>query len=534
MLCVIAVYILVVYSRDLTGLLLNNDDLKTIEFVQGHNPFSGFMNTQENGLWFGHIYYRPIFVTQIWVYYHLFDLNYAGYRVLGLFQHMLGAFIAYYSLYRLTSSTRVSMLSTLLFASHLYVSVIFKWTSDTFPLCTIALCLVLILLSKPVNRPCWHISLIVLLVFASLTRENGLAITAAVVGYVFFVVFTSQITRRHAVWMLFDCLFAFFVYFFLRWLALGSMFPAEISFDNSGVFSTYYTRGQIGAFNSTQLMMFYAYNILANFISHFVVVLNSTGLLTWDYTLGLVSVIVLTPVLIVVGHYVTSRCQSSVPERRQRISGCSVGSLIRPKGRRQSWAAERRRRVSLAAGFIAASGILATIPLLSILLLKVDTAIPLTYSLPIHGALPSIHGALSLCIGFAVIYRSKWPHQHQAMAVFALGLIVASSVVAFPYFRFRSLGLGLIGWLLLLAMSLNNLDVDYQSIRSIAFLFMLLLIMINGMRLFVELPFFDRPSVPFKSHMSLCRNGISTDFAIRVAEYYQLDIDAVLACRRGP
>jgi hypothetical protein len=145
----------------------------------------------------------------------------------------------------------------------------------------------------------------------------------------------------------------------------------------------------------------------------------------------------------------------------------------------------------------------------------------------------AIHALLSVGIGVAFFRGAQWSWQEKKLGGLATGLILASSAVAFTYFRLRNLNLGLMGWILLLVLAVQRLDRKrWQHRLRLAILYLALMaVLINGVLLITNLPPNSLRPENFDDSSYLCKERIPADLAIDVARKYGIDIESLHRCR---
>lgn len=451
----IAIWIAVLYGHNLGKRYFTGDDLKIIAFVQEYGPLGGLLGNLGAGeTHYADRFFRPFFIVQAWVLFRLFGMNPVGYHVVGLLLHIVATVLLFLIIYQLTQGVKLALVASLFFAAHPYVSPLVLWATDSATLSTIFVNLIIFLLLRPENRPRWYTALFTLLVLAPLTRENGLAAIAAVIGYTLLAALTARFTWRQTVTILLGCLLVTAAYFALRGWAVGIV-PDKPAINDTSIMWTHYSVHQVVALTLRQRITLYAYTVLANFVSSFFQVFLHQGMIWND---AVAATLALTTLIL-------------------------LAMFAAPKG--ASW--ERRAQIlALAAMFVVVAA-----GLTALYLFRIGTTLlldHLRYALQLlQFAIP---GALSiLCIGYAARHWPDWSPQQKALAALALALILANSLISFPYFRFRNLRYGALGWLLLFALTLTHLTSTPQLKRARSAMIALLALatLLNGILTYLGL-----------------------------------------------
>jgi hypothetical protein len=267
-------------------------------------------------------------------------------------------------------------------------------------------------------------------------------------------VLTARFTRRQTVAILLGCLLVTAAYFALRGWAVGIV-PHKPAINDTSVMWTHYSIHQIVALTPRQRLILYAYTVLANFVGSFFQVFLLQGMIWND---ALAATLTLTALVL-------------------------LAMFAAPKV--VSWD-RRTRLLALTATFVVVAA-----GLTALYLFRIGTTLSLDhlrYALQLlQFAIP---GALSiLCIGYAARYWPGWSPQQKALAAFALALMLANSLISFPYFRFRNLRYGTLGWLLLFALTLAHLTPppQHKRARSAMITLLALATLLNGILAYLGL-----------------------------------------------
>jgi hypothetical protein len=498
----IVAYIFVTYRPGLQQALLGGDELLLLSIVYGRSPWIGFLGPLPK---FGSLF-RPLFALQAWVLYTVFGPNFSAYYVFQLAHLVLSCLLIVYCALAIGGSFKVALLTALLFSSHVFVSdQISRWAFDVAPLTGLIAIAVAALLWRWPSRWYAYLALLVLLFLAALSRENGLAVIAATGLYAVFAVVVKHWRRPQALAVLLVCVGAALLYFVPRTIILsGVPIDPTANVERTAVLYRIYSVQEIQVLLPAQRLGLYAYTALANLISYFIPVFGQVGEL-WS---GNVGVWVIVPV--VMG------------------SLTALIGLTPPVTQNWStWSSLRRRRILFALTLVVAGLGLAVFAIADSTDLQV--ADPTT--------LAALQFAIQLGLSLGILYASlrgrAWSPAHRAMAGFALGLIVAGSLVAFPYFRYRTHYIGYFGWLLLLVIVLYYLRAGRwrTSLRRAMLISATALVVINAARVNTSLPLPYLLPANFTYRGMICAPALPAAVAEAIAERYQLDQKALDACR---
>ncbi len=482
---VIVAYVFITSGPALQGALFNPDVLRLIDHARSHGPFAGFFG--DPGGWA--YLYRPLFVLQAWISYSLFGLNYAGYQVLGTLQCVLATVIIYFAVFLLIRDNLVALLLSLLYTPHPYTSIVTTWVIDSAPICTMTVAGVLILLAKRRQSLRWYGAFVALLTLAPLAREDGLIVFPAVAAYLLVGLLMRYITRREALSLFLGSALSALIYMGMRAQAIGLLPQQKGGYTITGFFWVNLTPDQIAAFGALPRLGYYLYTGLAHIAANFIPVFGRTGVLSSDQAGELIASALLTAVLI----FIIWLAQPWRPPRLPRTLAVVVMTTAVPA---------------------------------SVVLLTPASTASLVNS--IFASL-AMHGVLSLFIWYGAFHRSHWTEGQKAAAAFALALILASGLVHFLFFEYRLFFLGLLGWIILLAVCIHHRPAGRwnTSLRAAALILVMIMVIISGVRLYKSLPTFR----PGQFHQALCAPWAPDALVLQAAERYQVDVNAVLACR---
>jgi hypothetical protein len=497
-------YILVVYSPGLQHGPFGIDEQLLLSFVYRQSPWIGFLTLAPR---YGALY-RPLFAAQAWLLYAVFGVNYSAYYLVQLAVLALSCILVYLCILAISHSSLAGLLAALLFSSHAFVSdLVAGWAFDTAPLTALVAVAIVIWLWKWSDRWQAYLALFALLLLAPLSRENGIAITAAVMLYIVFAAATRHLPRRQAAWMLVVCLLSVGLYAALRY-AGNPGFKVDLAAvgQESGILHRFYSADEINAFSTGQRLGLFGYTALANLTANFVPVFGPVGML-WA---GQMSAWVIAPAVM--------------------VGLAVVIGLDRPFSQHWLKGTSNSKRWMLMALTLVLAG-------LSIAE-AAYTASPQAADLAGLAALQfALQTALSLGIAAGATTIRRWSPAHRAVAILAVGLIVAGSLVAFPYFRYRTQYVSLFGWLLLLAIVVYYLrdGTWHRHLRSSMLVIATVLVVVNAARLYTSLPLPYLLSSNFNYQGFMCEPQFPAPIAQDIAARYHLSWPDLQACRaHGP
>lgn len=522
----IAAVTLLVYSRAFQPTLFRADDLAQIELVREHGPFSGFGGATFDSLYLADIYYRPVFTLQMWIMYRLFGLNYTGYQAVILAIHILGAVALFFALDRLGTGVPVAALAAAFYAAHPYVSDHVIWISDSAVITRLIMMLILIVLPHHREGWKWYAGLGALLFLAPITRETGLAIVGGAIVYAVAAYLLGHLDRRAALIIAAMGVASVAAYFTLRAVGTGAL-VRSVPVESSSILRAEYTTEQIAAFTPAKRRGLRAYTVIAYLTGAFLPIYTDMGTLRHRY---LAHVVVSAIVLTAFG--LTLWLSRRLP-RRKKLS--LIGAL---------------------GGVVLLAGVVMVVP-------PIRDALHVPY-MWLLGLAPSVAGGLGVAFNFAVSYfyaailfphelieldptmlmtfgilfaalfSRKWTAGHKALALLGLTIIAAVAVMAFPYFRLRTLGISLIGWLLLFALAAINLGANrpQKAVRALMLIMMVAATARNGIWVHARIPLAHMRPDSFTTTSELCTAPLGDDLVIEtLSRYESIDPATRAACR---
>lgn len=432
--------------------------------------------------------YRPFFSLQAWTWLQLFGLHYVYYQVMELVLLGLAALTVYAVARRVLDAPSLALLLALAFASHPYISDLTNWPVDTATWTVILAGLAALLLLRLGSGARWFGALALVMMLAPFTRENGLAIIAAVVGAAAYARYVSRLTTRQVGLVAVMALLAVVGYFVVRGYAGGASLRPSQLIEESGMWGTFYGRNQVIAFTGLQRLGYFAYNAIGHAWASFLPVFMPCGVI-WPRLVGMLAAVTLA-------------------------AGAMLG-LASPQPRSRTFT-----------GLLMAIGAVALVAIVGLVTtIEIDSGL-LALGLALHGVL------VVFSVG-VLARRGSWTTGVTVLAVYALILVAANSAVAFPYFRFRSLYLGLMGWVLLLAFVFKQHPAHGRALalRRVAIWIVAALVIVNGLRVSLALPVASLLPENFNSASVICRPEIPDGLAVRVAQEVNLEPAALTNCR---
>jgi hypothetical protein len=405
----------------------------------------------------------------------------------------------------MSGTTVVALLAALLFATHSFTSdFISSWVIDTLPYTGLLAAAVGALLWRWQGGWRSNAVLVGLLVLAGLSRENGLAIVGATGLYAIVAGRSGLLNRRQVLTVCALCALSLAIYLAIRSignpglrLALGTVE------EESAIFGRLYDEPEVRDMLPGQRIQLYGYTVLANLIGNFAMLFSGVGVLRLGRP---------EPWIVVGALFMVTTIA-------MRMSGGDLFPGARVGARAARWA-------TLAVGWSMA--LVATGLLLHATALQVPRW---TADLLLLQA--ACHTALSVGVVVAISGYRRWSPALRAQAVFALGLILGSSLLAFPYYRYRSHYVSYVGWVLLFVIASTCLREGQwrRALRSSMTVVAALLILINGARVHASLPNADFLAERFSYRGYLCDPGTPDRLAEAIGVRFQLDMGRLAACR---
>ena len=433
---------------------------------------------------------------QGWFLYHVFHFNYFWYQGFQIFTFALCTIALFYTLSRFVGNPLLSFLLTLLYASHLYLGDFLIYTTDVAWMVIIIANLVIVWLILSTDKPRAYLALFLLLFIAALARESGLALTGAVILYVFYAHLRLGLGRRRLTLVLLMCVAAFGLYMLARWQATG-LLPNSTQVANNGyIFQTLYDENQVRAFEPIMRIGFYTYAVAGNLVNSLFPLLSN---------LGRFDVRIAVQFLLTVG-----LCLLSVIFFFSRDHISRNWSLWSPREKLFNFIL----RILLLAGIVVLG--------LNLIWLKPRLA---EISL-------ALYGSLSVFLIIAAISNRKWLDEHHKIAIFAAALILVGSGISFAYFRHRNAFLPLLGWVFLFSIVFQHLTASrwQAALRGAALVLLLAIVVVNGAQIYSTYPL-PHLSAEKNDPKGLCRQRVSLKIALQVSAYYGIDEQTLLNCR---
>jgi hypothetical protein len=474
----LVIFILIVYGPSFYGAIGRYGDMLMIQYVRDYGPFAGLFYPEDGGPWYADVYYRPFFEFQGWLYYQLFDLYYGAHQIAAILQHIVASVLVFAILDRLTDSRGWALLLSMLFAVHVYVSKLALWVPDAQNLLGILTGLVILLLLRPCKGWKWYTALGILLAMAPLTRENGLALIAAVGGWAVHAAMIGHISRKAAFRTLIVCAAATFFYFGLRRIVTGSFFP-----DNTT--------------ERIDLNVIITY-VMATWIPVFQNHLPHDGIQV-DLYFSMAFALLTLPLLLT-------------------LFANPLSVMLTKSGRKHQMLA----LIIICAGIV---GILMLFQPTPSLIAQVMYDYRYNYLVPF-----GLQGTLSLMIGIATV-RADWPRHHKAIAGFSMAFIFAVSIVSLSFFRYRLQYLNVINWLILLAISMRNLPKYsiWLRMRRLVIVNLTFIVVVYAVLLNAKLPLVPRGILATPGY---CDPRVDEYLLWEFASMYEVETKEIVMCRR--
>lgn len=172
-------------------------------------------------------YYRPLFTVYLMVGWFLFDTYAPGWHFINVLMHLLAVFFAFLVIYRITKSTQLTSIATLLFALHPLRTESVAWISgvtDLFLALFILPALYLYMIYREKNNIHYLTGSVFLFLFATFAKEPAIALPIFIFAYEIFIVHQGQslVARLKPAFLYsFVFLLVAMFYFVMRYNALG-------------------------------------------------------------------------------------------------------------------------------------------------------------------------------------------------------------------------------------------------------------------------------------------------------------------------
>ena len=498
----IGAYIVAVYGPGLGHAFLNPDEIPILAQVYRGGAWVGFLEPLPR---FPALY-RPLFAVNAWTLHSLFGVNYAAYYWVHLVVLIATCGLVAALCRSMSPGTVVALLAALLFATHSFTSdFISNWVIDTLPYTGLLAVAVAALLWRWHGGWRWGAALVGLLVLAGLSRENGLAIVGATGLYAIVGGRSGSLDRQQVLALCVFCVLSLGIYLAIRSIGSpGLTLDLGTVEEESAIFGRLYDEPEVRDMLPAQRIR-----------------------TVWVHRPGQ-----------------SHRQLRHAVQRRWRTAPRSAGSvdiggraLDVHDGRH---ADVRRRPLSKSTGQVGSHRTLCDVGC------WLADGVPRDRS-PLYAAAPQVppwtadllllqaacHTALSVGVVVAMSEYRRWPPALRARAAFALGLILASSLLAFPYYRYRSHYVSYLGWVLLFVMALTCLDEGQwrRALRSSMAVGAALLILINGARVHASLPNSDFLPEHYSYRGYLCDPGTPDTLVEAIAVRFRLDMGRLDACR---
>jgi len=497
----IGAYIVAAYGPGLDHAFLNPDEIPILAQVYRGGAWVGFLEPLPR---FPALY-RPLFAVNAWTLHSLFGVNYAAYYWVHLVVLIATCGVVAALCRSMSPGTGVALLAALLFATHSFTSdFISGWVIDTLPYTGLLAAAVAALLWRWPGGWRWGAVLVGLLVLAGLSRENGLAIVCATGLYAIVGGRSGSLDRRQVMALCAFCVLSLVIYLAIRSIGSpGLRLDLGTVEEESAIFGRLYEEPEVRDMLPGQRIQLYGYTVLANLIGNFAMLFSGFGVLR----LGRPEAWIMVAALSMFTTVAMRMCGGGLSP------GPRVGARI-------------ARCATLAVGWLMAC--LAT----GALLYATAPQLP-RWTADLLLLQAACHTVLSVGVVVAMSEYRRWPPALRAQAAFALGLILASSLLAFPYYRYRSHYVSYVGWVLLFVIALTRLNEGQwrRALRSSMAIVAALLILINGARVHASLPNSDFLPEHYSYRGYLCDPGTPGPLVEAIAVRFRLDMGRLDACR---
>lgn len=485
-LILLGISIAISFYKYLYGDFFRLDDLLMIDEIKNiDNPLIFLLQPIE---WQSQ-HYRPFFALQNWINYKLFGLNYFYYQLNLLIQHLISTVILYFGLHKLSENKLFAFLGSFIFSTSIFMSLLVVWVSDTMVFTKILLGLIFILIVRYVDRKLWYFGLFLLLFLIVLNRENGASIIAAVAFCSLYIIVSKFLSYKQVGKILSACIGAIILYLVLRGVGVGFIVPKVGG--STGYFFEY-----LGTAEQELLgYKLYAYTVIGNAISVFYPILGGEGVLEIAR-------------IIVVGF----------------CSGATLFALILINNfYKNNILSDWLNYLSILSVFCISyySYNLTTQSEIYELNVLVDNRLLISLAL---------HSILSTIMIFTGIKTANMLSKKDLITgIFALGLMLFGSLIAFPYFRWRSLSIGMYGWIILLILCVKYLNAQKWGgvVTTSIFIVGISFAVFNG-----YIINYCGPSITIADAHILCDDRISLELALEISEYHDLDMNKIIECRK--
>lgn len=172
-------------------------------------------------------YYRPLFTVYLMAGWFLFDTYAPGWHFINVLMHLLAVFFAFLVIYRITRSTQLTSIATLLFALHPLRTESVAWISgvtDLFLALFILPALYLYMIYREKNNIYYLTGAVFLFLLATFAKEPAIALPVFIFAYEVFIINQEKnLVARLKPAFLYSFVFLLVAtfYFVLRYNALG-------------------------------------------------------------------------------------------------------------------------------------------------------------------------------------------------------------------------------------------------------------------------------------------------------------------------
>lgn len=467
---------------------LFEDDLRNLAFAVTHPPGASLL---ERG-YLPQFYFRPFFAVQAGVYYWLFQLNIPAWRIAQWSLVLIAFVLLFFFLRRIGLSALVALLLVIAFGSSIPVIEITRWAIEGMPAMTILAILAFFLLQKLKWSFYWYLALFAIFLTGVLYSETGFAIMGATLLFGIESARTKHATLRQLGTLFAVAFAAFVIYLALRLHAVG--LPNASIFEDSGYLFSSYTGYELAQINFAQRVAYHAYTIAAHLLYPFFPlfgrddVLELRSIALW-FLLACGFGIVL---------YLWYRAY------RMTIGDSS-------KGHAPGWGFVTIAWAAFGAGV---STLFAT--------KWMDQA----------AWLYSLQAVLSLGIIYGLVTALPKDSLDRRTAVYALGLIVTSSVITFSYFRERHHYLALLAWVVLLGLCLKYLTQNGLSrVIRYSMIGLTMMLVLFGTQRLHSVSLDPINTYALNANSMICQSFFPVAISDELAQAWNISPEQMAACR---
>lgn len=444
--------------------------------------------------------YRPLYGLEIKLYYFLFGIDHAKYLAVAIAIYVISIALLVRVLRLVGAGLGIAFAVVFALPAHTFASDFLSiWPAEIVMLIGVITALVLMLCLRPQHSWKWYLALFGLLFIALLCKEYSFAIVGSVMFYALIGFFARLLDRRQTIWIFVVCLVATGLYFALRLHALSTVLGSTVDEETCGPFICY-TSEQLALFNNYQHWLLYAYTVIGpNFLGNFFPFFANDGNIVasiWQLWLVLLICIGMGFLIAQAASYLNGQL-----ENKRKWLGLLLGVVVCGFG------------LALPAWGQWVNQYLAT---------------PQQLALALHGV---------LMVGLGVAYAKIGSlEKSEVLAIaLAIGLMLASSVAAYPYARYRTHYLALFGWAILFVIIFRSASrrPALWYLRPAMLVGLLALVFVNSVRIDQALPSPMLLPENFRQTASyICDPVVVNDqMALDISDHYGIAWEEIRQCR---